>query len=133
MKTSTSYQFAIPPYTSRTLSLVITHDDTLDMDKDLLPDDWEMNYADSLDVLTRWDDDYDSDKLSNWCEYVYGCNPANSDTDGDGILDGEEEDTVCKADAAAVPGLQQLGIILLIFVMIACSFLVYHRKHGLRT
>lgn len=34
--------------------------------------------------------DSDKDSLSNWEESIYGTNATNSDTDGDGYLDGEE-------------------------------------------
>lgn len=66
-----------------------------DSDCDGMPDGWEL--ASGLNPLADdADDDLDpvangfGDGLSNWNEYVLGTNPLNADTDGDGLLDGEE-------------------------------------------
>jgi hypothetical protein len=61
----------------------------VDWDGDGLPDDWEI--ANGLDPAA--DDsmlDPDGDGLSNLKEYERGSDPHNPDTDGDGILDGDE-------------------------------------------
>ena len=61
----------------------------VDWDADGMPDDWER--AHGLNPLV--DDalfDNDSDGLSNLDEYKRGTDPNNPDTDGDGVLDGEE-------------------------------------------
>ena len=67
-----------------------TYDETVeDAPWNNLPDDWEI--AHGMDPLV--DDsllDTDSDGLSNLEEYNRGTDPNNSDTDGDGILDGDE-------------------------------------------
>ncbi|MEJ2429294.1 MAG: C25 family peptidase propeptide domain-containing protein, partial [Deltaproteobacteria bacterium] len=54
-----------------------------------MPDDWETAHG----LNPALDDslyDYDGDGLSNLREYELGTDPLNGDTDGDGILDGEE-------------------------------------------
>ena len=63
-----------------------------DTDVDNMPDGWEFTYlsvlnpADGLDGVL----DADGDGLLNSNEYLYGCNPTNSDTDADGMPDGWE-------------------------------------------
>lgn len=61
-----------------------------DSDGDGLPDDWELanglNPNDPVDAF----EDPDNDSLSTADEFTRGTDPANPDTDGDGLLDGEE-------------------------------------------
>jgi hypothetical protein len=68
------------------LSIVLS----ADSDSDGIPDDVEL--ANGLDPNNPADalDDPDHDGLNNLDEYLYGTNMHNPDTDGDGILDGEE-------------------------------------------
>ena len=62
-----------------------------DTDADGIPDGWEIGNGldpfDSADVS----DDGDHDGLDNFGEYVMGYNPGSADTDGDGVLDGNED------------------------------------------
>jgi hypothetical protein len=61
----------------------------VDWDGDAIPDDWEI--AHGLDpTMNDGDFDYDNDGLTNYEEYLRGTDPFNPDTDGDGILDGDE-------------------------------------------
>ncbi|MFH1969575.1 MAG: LamG-like jellyroll fold domain-containing protein [Verrucomicrobiota bacterium] len=62
-----------------------------DTDNDKLPDAWEMAYFGNLDQTG--DMDYDGDGETNLDEYIkdgVNQNPANWDTDGDGLADGFE-------------------------------------------
>ena len=66
-------------------------------DDDYLPDAWEIEYCldptDNGQVdITRQGErgDFDMDGLSNREEYVYGTDPSNPDTDGDGLVDSSE-------------------------------------------
>lgn len=61
-----------------------------DDDNDLLPDDWELGF--DLNPFDPADaaNDSDSDKLTNYEEYLYNTSPLNKDADSDGLLDGEE-------------------------------------------
>ncbi|MFX1252815.1 MAG: binary toxin-like calcium binding domain-containing protein, partial [Promethearchaeota archaeon] len=64
-----------------------------DTDGDTLPDGWEVAYL--LDPLNGTDagDDPDTDGLNNLEEYNQGTDPRNSDSDGDGVNDGDEVNT----------------------------------------
>jgi hypothetical protein len=61
----------------------------VDWDVDGIPDDWEIAHG-----LNPWvndaDLDADNDGLTHLEEYELGFDPFNPDTDGDGILDGQE-------------------------------------------
>jgi hypothetical protein len=61
----------------------------VDWDGDSLPDDWELAFG--LDrARNNTDLDPDADGLTNLQEYLRGSDPFNPDSDGDGILDGQE-------------------------------------------
>ncbi len=64
----------------------------IDSDADEMPDGWEVTYMPSLNPTNAADAlwDSDGDGLTNKFEYIYGCNPTNSDTEADGMLDGWE-------------------------------------------
>jgi len=66
-------------------------DEWVDTDSDGLSDRWEQFYFGDLSHTGGADDD--SDELTNQGEYVHGANPHVSDTDGDGLADGEEVHT----------------------------------------
>lgn len=62
----------------------------MDTDNDDMSDGWEVRYG----LQPRLDDgmaDLDGDDLSNILEYEWLSNPSMPDTDGDGMLDGEDE------------------------------------------
>ncbi|WP_317932584.1 PKD domain-containing protein, partial [Halioxenophilus sp. WMMB6] len=77
-----------------------------DSDADGIPDWWELRWG-----YNRWDDsdassDDDADESTNLEEYQEETSPVNSDTDGDGILDGPDTndplgDLTPVADAGA--------------------------------
>ncbi|MDE7390501.1 MAG: starch-binding protein, partial [Lachnospiraceae bacterium] len=70
----------------------------VDTDGDRLPDGYEVltlhtnpNSLDSNDDgITDDIEDFDSDNLTNYEEYILGTDPYNADTDGDYLSDGEE-------------------------------------------
>lgn len=67
-----------------------------DSDGDLIPDGWEVTYTSSCGLNPLAGDsmtDGDTDGLFNLGEYIAGTDPCNPDTDGDGLLDGEEVNT----------------------------------------
>ena len=70
-------------------------DEFVDTDIDGLPDDWEMKFFGDLTHDGANDNDRigGPDGLSNLAEYENGTDPNKSDTDGDGLQDGEEIDS----------------------------------------
>ena len=78
-----------------------------DTDSDGLPDAWEFHHG--LDPLSASGNDGDAgdldrDGLDNLNEYELGTDPNLSDTDGDGLADGEE--AVCVSFASPLPWLE---------------------------
>lgn len=61
-----------------------------DTDSDELADQWELEYTSNLTTLTSRTQESDGDGLSNEGEYASATNPIVSDTDVDGVLDGDE-------------------------------------------
>lgn len=56
----------------------------------MIPDRWKLTYGFPLNDPSVDSQDPDRDRLTNLDEYRYGTDPLNPDTDGDGILDGDE-------------------------------------------
>lgn len=76
-------------------TLLGTSPDQIDSDGDMLPDGYELftnySYPNCNDYdengISDGDEDYDSDGLTNYEEFLLGINPNDSDTDGDGMND----------------------------------------------
>jgi hypothetical protein len=70
-----------------------------DSDNDTLPDGWEVRHSlDPNDDGSENEDhgpqgDPDEDFSTNRDEFIRGTNPRNPDTDGDGLIDGDENNT----------------------------------------
>jgi len=60
-----------------------------DSDNDGVPDGWEVQYG-LQPTIDDGDGDADADTLGNADEYLRGCDPTDSDTDDDGLTDGDE-------------------------------------------
>lgn len=65
-------------------------DQFIDSDADELADQWELDTAGDLTTLTGRAQDADSDGLANDAEYINSTDPTSSDTDADGVSDGDE-------------------------------------------
>ncbi|MFO7991125.1 MAG: NosD domain-containing protein [Thermoplasmata archaeon] len=63
-----------------------------DDDGDGMPDEWEIEHDLNPKDLSDAELDNDGDGLTNLEEYNAGTDPNNEDTDGDGILDGEDNE-----------------------------------------
>jgi PKD repeat protein len=74
---------------THTAWLTVTATTASDTDGDTLPDDWELLYYTPVTLNDQWSDD-DFDDCSQECEYNYGLDPFNPDTDADGMMDGWE-------------------------------------------
>ncbi|EKD64088.1 MAG: hypothetical protein ACD_51C00072G0002 [uncultured bacterium] len=61
-----------------------------DSDSDGMIDAWEDAYSCVDSSVPDASTDYDSDSLTNLEEYTYGTDPCSSDTDSDGLSDGNE-------------------------------------------
>ncbi len=70
------------------LSEVITVEHPPDDDNDGLPNWWEEKYF-GHPTGANADEDVDGDGLTNMEEFLLGTDPTNPDTDGDGLLDGD--------------------------------------------
>jgi hypothetical protein len=60
-----------------------------DQNRDRIPDRWEGRHHLSL-AINQAGRDQDGDHLRNLAEFKAGDNPRNDDSDGDGVMDGEE-------------------------------------------
>jgi len=93
-------------------------DDTIDTDTDAIPDDCD-------DCPQDVDNDIDADAV---CGEVDNCpatpNPFQSDWNGNGIGDACD----AEAGAAPVPGLQPWGLLALVMLLAAGSFIVIERR-----
>lgn len=68
----------------------ITISTTGDSDGDGMPDDWELSNGFNPSNAADGQQDADGDGLKNVDEFRFGTGPHVADSDGDGILDGEE-------------------------------------------
>ncbi len=72
------------------VSVTVIDNETTDTDSDEIPDGWELNYGlDPGNADDAWQD-LDSDGLTNLREYQLGTTPIDADSDGDGLIDGED-------------------------------------------
>lgn len=72
-----------------------------DRNHDHIPDRWEKRHHLSL-AVNQARKDQDRDHLRNLAEFKAGDNPRNDDSDGDGVMDGEENaGTITSFDAAS--------------------------------
>lgn len=79
-------------------NIIGTNPNKADTDEDELPDGYEFFVLGTSPLLkdtdanniADGDEDFDQDALSNIEEYSLAINPKDQDTDGDGLLDGEE-------------------------------------------
>ena len=70
-----------------------------DRNHDHIPDKWEKKHHLSLKV-NQAHKNQDGDKLRNRAEFLAGDNPRNADTNGDGVMDGEDNaGTIASFDA----------------------------------
>ncbi|TRY32338.1 S8 family serine peptidase [Aliiglaciecola sp. M165] len=73
----------------------------VDVDQDGMHDAWELLYGLNPNDASDGTSDLDGDGLLNYQEYSYRTNPDNSDSDSDGLTDGEEVSTYMSDPASA--------------------------------
>jgi hypothetical protein len=72
-----------------------------DSNRDRIPDRWEKRHHLSLKV-NQARRDQDRDHLRNRAEFLAGDNPRSDDSDGDGVIDGDEQaGTIASFDASS--------------------------------
>jgi len=69
----------------------------MDFDQDGMPDWWERRHFGNTSQTP--DGDFDNDGLNNVLEYMAGSDPANPDTDGDGMSDGIDDDPLLPSSS----------------------------------
>ncbi len=79
-----------------TASIMVTVQETAssDTDGDTLPNIWERENGLDPDDANDADEDTDADGLTNLEEYDEGTDPQEEDSDGDGLLDGDEVNNI---------------------------------------
>jgi len=85
----------------------------VDWDGDGIPDDWEIAHGLNPALNDAWMD-LDGDGLTNLEEYKLGTDPLNPDTDGDGILDGQEAGKIDRGDTGE-PSILTQGVQIVAF------------------
>lgn len=73
----------------------------VDVDQDGMHDPWEILYGLNPNDASDGTSDLDGDGLLNYQEYSYRTNPDNSDSDSDGLTDGEEVSTYMSDPASS--------------------------------
>jgi hypothetical protein len=90
--TTTYYSGTTSISTSTTQTTTIVSPESIDTDKDGLPDSWEDAFSCMKKLIPDAQLDYDNDGLTNYQEYLFRTNPCESDTDHDGMPDKWEID-----------------------------------------
>ncbi len=96
---------------------------TGDSDNDGLPDDWEIDYFG--DLSQNPSNDSDGDGLTNVQEYNFGTNPSNEDTDGDGLLDGEDPNPLVPREEPSGDADPTMYIIVIVIVIVVVMLLLW--------
>jgi hypothetical protein len=96
---------------------------TTDTDNDGLPDDWEIdNFG---DLGQNPSNDTDGDGLTNIQEYNLETDPTDTDTDDDGLLDGEDPNPLVPKDSQTDEIDPLIFVILAIIVIVIVLLLWY--------
>ncbi len=106
----------------------------LDSDGDGMPDSWELaNGFDPMDISDAATD-ADHDGLSNLLEYETGTEPRNNDTDGDGIVDGFDEQPLTPNESAGTnpesSSFDPMMILVIILLIVVAILAVMLAKKG---
>lgn len=104
---------------------VVPQDDT---DQDGLLDSWEEEQFGHLDYDAM--DDPDKDYLSNLEEYNIGTDPENRDTDGDGTMDGLDDDPL---KGLGVEDFWWVFVIVLVVLFVSLIYVVIRRGRSVPT
>ncbi|MBN2454420.1 thrombospondin type 3 repeat-containing protein [Candidatus Woesearchaeota archaeon] len=99
-----------------------------DNDNDRIDDSWELEYGLDPEDPNDAEEDPDDDGLINHYEFVYGTNPFEEDTDGDGHSDAKEvdkESDPLDPDSTPSGGFGFILIILIILILGVVGFFGY--------
>lgn len=96
---------------------------TVDTDSDGLPDDWEIDNFGNLDSGPT--EDADNDGLTNMQEYLLETDPADDDTDGDGIKDGEDSNPLVPEGGDGAVADIWLWVVIAVIVIVLALILYF--------
>lgn len=102
---------------------------TIDTDGDGLPDYWEVEHFGDLSQSAS--NDSDMDGLTNIQEYNLDTDPTDSDTDDDGLLDGEDPNPLVPKEepSEGIDLILYIVIVVVVVVIVALLwFFVFKRK-----
>lgn len=99
-----------------------------DVDEDGIPDAWENENFGS--TAFNPEDDPDRDYLNNYEEYLMGTDPNDSDTDGDGLKDGLDDDPLVM-EGLGIEDLWWIFVVVIVVLLVLILFMIMRSRETL--
>jgi hypothetical protein len=96
-----------------------------DVDEDGIPDTWEIENFGSLAFNPM--DDPDFDYLNNYEEYLIGTDPNDADADGDGLMDGLDENPL-EMEGPGVADYWWIFVIVIVVLLVLILYMVMRSR-----